>query len=69
MIAIRDMEMPSCCDECRFLDDDGDYPMCRVNGMQRGYNFPKREKRMDFCPLEEGEREKQFIVMTDGGLS
>lgn len=42
-ILINGMEMPCCCDECRFLDEYGDYPCCIITDEQRGYNF-KREK-------------------------
>ena len=52
-ILIKGMEMPKCCDNCWALDDYGDYPRCRITEEQRGYNFPIREKRMDFCPLVE----------------
>lgn len=50
-IIIKGMDMPSCCGECRFLDDYGDYPCCIITDEQRGYNFRIREKRMDHCPL------------------
>lgn len=50
-IYIPGMEMPSCCGECRFLDERGDYPLCRVTDEQRGYNFRIRELRMPHCPL------------------
>lgn len=50
-ILICGMEMPNCCDNCWALDDFGDYPVCRITGEQRGYNFRTREKRMDKCPL------------------
>lgn len=46
-----DIEMPKCCDECDLYDDRWDYPTCYVNRKSSGYNFPVREKRMDFCPL------------------
>lgn len=50
-VLIKGMETPSCCDDCWALDDFGDYPVCRITGEQRGYNFRTREKRMDKCPL------------------
>lgn len=50
MIKIN-MQMPECCDACPMLNDDGDYPMCRVTNTSRGYDFPTMEKRMDDCPL------------------
>lgn len=52
-ILIKGMEMPTCCDKCFALDDDGDYPMCRITHETRGYNFRVRELRMDNCPLVE----------------
>lgn len=50
-VLIKGVEVPTCCDGCWALDDDGDYPRCRVTQEQRGYNFPIREKRMDKCPV------------------
>ena len=50
--AILVMNMPNCCDECFALDDNGDYPMCRITQEQRGYTFRTREQRMDSCPLK-----------------
>ena len=50
-VYIKGMEMPCCCDECRFLDEYGDYPCCIITDEQRGYTFKTREKRMDKCPL------------------
>ena len=50
-VYIKGMEMPSCCGECRFLDEYGDYPCCIVTDEQRGYNFRIRELRMPHCPL------------------
>lgn len=52
-VLIKGMEMPSVCDRCWALDESGDYPMCRITGETRGYNFCVREKRMDRCPLIE----------------
>lgn len=46
------IDMPSCCDECRFLDDNYDYPNCIVTGETRGYTFRTREQKMDKCPLK-----------------
>ena len=48
-----DMKMPKCCDACPMLNDDGDYPTCRVTQTSRGYDFPKLEKRMGDCPLRD----------------
>ena len=70
-----DMEMPKCCDTCPMLNDDGDYPMCRVTQTSRGYDFPKLEKRMDDCPLKYNDYEEirtarildTAIVMGDHG--
>ena len=50
-VYIKGMEMPSCCAECRFLDERGDYPCCIITDEQRGYNFRTRELRMPHCPL------------------
>ena len=50
--AILVIDMPSCCDECFALDDNGDYPFCIVTQEQRGYNFRTREQKMDRCPLK-----------------
>ena len=50
-VYIKGMEMPSCCGECRFLSEYGDYPVCIITDEQRGYNFRTRELRMPHCPL------------------
>ena len=50
-VYIKGMEMPTCCAECRFLDESGDYPWCIITDEQRGYNFRIRELRMPHCPL------------------
>ena len=52
-ILIKNIEMPKCCYDCPFLDDNGDYPFCIVTSDQRGYNFNIRNLRMPSCPLEE----------------
>lgn len=46
-----DMPMPRYCDECFALDDNGDYPYCRISHDQRGYTFNVRQNRMPSCPL------------------
>ena len=51
------MQMPRCCDDCFALDDNGDYPTCRITHTSRGYNFNTREKRMPDCPLIEEEND------------
>ena len=53
MVIIKNMDMPKCCEECPMFDDNGDYPTCSINHYSSGYNFPIKEKRMKFCPLEE----------------
>ena len=50
--AILIIDMPSCCDECFALDDNGDYPFCLITHEQRGYTFRIREQRMPKCPLK-----------------
>ena len=50
-IYIKGMEMPKCCNDCWALDDDGDYPRCRITQEQRGYNFNTKERKMAKCPL------------------
>jgi hypothetical protein len=62
MIAIKDIEMPSCCDECFALDDNSDYPMCRITHDQRGYTFNALNKRMDSCPLVESLVDKIVVI-------
>ncbi len=53
-----DMEMPSCCYECKFMDDSGDYPYCRALQENRGYLFDTRAKRFPNCPLKEVDNSK-----------
>jgi hypothetical protein len=50
--AILVIDMPSCCDECFALDDNGDYQLCLITQEQRGYTFRTREQKMDRCPLK-----------------
>lgn len=50
--AVLVIDMPSCCDECFALDDNGDYPFCIITQEQRGYTFRTREQKMDRCPLK-----------------
>ena len=56
-VVINGVEMPKSCFECWALDDNGDYPRCRITQTQKGYNFPTRKERMDDCPLSDGEAE------------
>ena len=49
--AILIIDMPSCCDECRFLNDNRDYPECIVTSETKGYTFRTREQKMSKCPL------------------
>ena len=58
--AVLVMDMPSCCDECFALDDNGDYPMCIITQEQRGYTFKTREQKMDRCPLQPMPEKKIF---------
>lgn len=50
--AILVIDMPECCNECRFLNDNYDYPECIVTGETKGYTFKAREQKMDKCPLK-----------------
>lgn len=50
-IAIKNQEMPKCCDECFALDDHWDYPYCMITQTSRGYDFNTQEKRIPDCPL------------------
>lgn len=50
--AILVIDMPKCCSECRFLNDNNDYPECIVTGETNGYTFRTREQKMDRCPLK-----------------
>jgi len=51
-VVIKDVNMPKVCDECWALDETGDYPMCRITGETRGYNFKIDKYKMKKCPLE-----------------
>ena len=50
--AVLVIDMPNCCYECRFLNDNYDYPECIVTGETKGYTFKVREQKMDSCPLK-----------------
>lgn len=56
------MDMPTCCDECFALDDNGDYPICRITQEQRGYTFNIRTRKMDKCPLKEMPKKYDMAV-------
>lgn len=50
--AILVIDMPECCSECRFFNDNYDYPECIVTEETMGYTFRAREQKMDKCPLK-----------------
>lgn len=50
--AILVIDMPECCSECKFLNDNYDYPECIITGETMGYTFRAREQKMDKCPLK-----------------
>ena len=47
------VDMPSCCGECAFLNDNCDYPECTITNEMRGYNFKVYERKMENCPIRE----------------
>lgn len=51
--AILVIDMPKCCNECKFLNDNYDYPECIVTGETKGYTFRTKEQKMNKCPLKE----------------
>ena len=59
--AILIIDMPSCCDECFALNDNGDYPFCLITQEQRGYNFRTREQKMSKCPLKPAPEKKEVL--------
>lgn len=52
-VLVDGMKMPSCCNECRCLDDHYDYPLCLLTEETRGYNFNVSGSKMPKCPLRE----------------
>ena len=50
--AILVIDMPENCYECRFLNDNYDYPECIITEETKGYKFRAREEKMDKCPLK-----------------
>jgi len=58
MIQIN-MQMPESCGTCKFMDDSGDYPLCRVLLQSRGYRFDVFTKRFPNCPLMPVEEQKE----------
>ena len=58
MIQIN-MVMPESCGTCKFMDDSGDYPFCRVLLQNRGYSFDVFTKRFPNCPLKPVEEQKE----------
>ena len=63
-IVIKNMQMPSCCNECPMLDDNGDYPFCILTKDQRGYTFDTLSRRMDSCPLEDANEALSLVLYT-----
>ena len=59
--AILIIDMPSCCDECKFLNDNHDYPECIVTGETKGYTFRIREQKMSKCPLKPAPEKKEVL--------
>ena len=54
-----DMQMPETCGACKFMDDSGDYPFCRVLSENRGYKFDVFTKRFQNCPLKPVDEQKK----------
>ena len=44
---------PPNCGDCFALDESGDYPMCRITGEIRGYDFDVDFRKMDKCPIKD----------------
>ena len=64
--AILVIDMPKCCYECKFLNDNYDYPECIVTGETKGYTFRTHENIMEKCPLKPAP-EEQLIWFDDEG--
>lgn len=59
MIAIKDMEMPKCCDECDFIQRGyPDWCDLRVSS----HDIFNDKIRPDWCPLVEEEEQEPIIV-------
>ena len=58
MIAIKDMEMPSCCLKCTMLIEESGYLYCCITS-----NFPRdyEQKIMEDCPLVEIEQSEDCV--------
>lgn len=65
-VVIENMNMPRNCDECPFLDDNGDYLFCIVNSKVQEYNFNTRPNHigmgMGTCPLKEYNTPQAHVV-------
>lgn len=61
-IVIENMNMPHNCDECPFLDDNGDYHFCLANSKAQGYSFNTIINRMGTCPLKEYNVPREHVV-------
>ena len=64
IIIDTNLDCPKHCDGCFALDDDGDYPYCRITGSTQGYTFNTREKRMPSCPMNPPEDEYGRLLPT-----
>ncbi len=54
-----DIPMPDVCGECRFIDNDREYPYCLALGQDRGYPFDVNKKKFPNCPLKLVEKEDE----------
>ena len=63
------IDTPSCCNECKFLNDNYDYPECIITGESRGYNFKTRENKMDKCPLKPLPKKIDFNGAFEAGYN
>lgn len=55
-----DMEKPTVCGDCRFIDyAENDYPFCLVLRQHRGYPFDVTKKKFPNCPLQTVEEKKE----------
>ena len=68
-VFIRNFQMPEDCDNCRFYNDNYDYPTCDVTGFSRGYNWSPFGQRMSDCPLIEiNSVDKTVVRKCDSGF-
>ena len=61
-VYIKGMRMPETCDDCPFLDESGDFPMCQLTMTTR------LAEKCECCPLSSTIVEASKVVLEEGSI-